>query len=99
MILPKSLDIRVDDGAVDVCYIKANSIRDYPSLIMNVLGRKPLESSIRCIKAREKVVIDAEKKITVQADGEVMGETPITVKVIPGAFTVIVPEKNRNSSL
>jgi YegS/Rv2252/BmrU family lipid kinase len=92
MILSKRLDIRVDDGVVDVCYIRANSIRDYPTLLLNFLGRKPTDSSIRCIKAREKITIDAEKKITVQADGEIVGETPITVEVIPSAFRVIVPE-------
>ena len=94
MILPKGLNIQIDDGAVDVCYVKANSMRDYPTLLLNVLRRKPTDSSIRCIRARESVTIDAEKKITVQADGEVMGETPVTVEVIPGAISVIVPERN-----
>ncbi|MDZ7860549.1 MAG: diacylglycerol kinase family protein [Candidatus Krumholzibacteriota bacterium] len=96
MILPKGLGIRIDDGAVDVCYVKANSVKDYPALMLNVLGRKPTGSRICCLKARKKITIDAEKKITVQADGEVTGETPITVEVIPSAFRVIVPENAGN---
>jgi diacylglycerol kinase (ATP) len=91
MILPKSPPIEIDDGALDVIYVKADSTKDYPTLIMNVLGRKPPQSSIRWIRARERVTIDAEKPIKVQADGEIVGETPITVKVIPAAFRLIVP--------
>jgi len=92
MILPKPPEIEIDDGALDVIYIKADSIRDYPTLFLNVLGRKPPEDSIRCVRATRRITIDAEKPITVQADGELVGETPISVKVLPAAFRVIVPE-------
>lgn len=91
MILPKSPPIEIDDGALDVIYVKADSIKDYPTLVLNVLGRKPPQSSIRWIRAKERVTIDAEKPIKVQADGEIVGETPVTVKIIPAAFRLIVP--------
>lgn len=96
MILPKSPDIRIDDGAVDVIYIKADSIKAYPTLALNVLGRKPPESSIRCIKAWREVTIDSDKPIDVQADGEIVGKTPVSLKVIPGAFPVIVPFEDQS---
>ncbi len=92
MILPRPPEIEIDDGALDVIYIKADSIRDYPALFLNVLGRKPPESSIRCVRARKRITIDAEKPIAVQADGEIVGETPISVGVLPAAFRVIVPK-------
>ncbi len=91
MILPRSPRIEIDDGVLDVIYVKADSIKDYPTLILNVLGRKPPQRSIKRIGATDRITIDAEKPIKVQADGEMVGETPVSVELIPGAFRVIVP--------
>jgi diacylglycerol kinase family enzyme len=91
MLLPEGLDIRIDDGTLNVCYIKARSLRDYPFLVMNVLGRRPVQRSVTCLGARDSITIESSKPLIVQADGEIVGKTPVTVKVLPSAVSVIVP--------
>jgi diacylglycerol kinase family enzyme len=40
------------------------------------------------------IVLEAEPSQPVWADGEFYGRTPVTVKVLPGALTVVVPESD-----
>jgi len=91
MLLPDAPDIRIDDGALDLCIVRAHSIRDYPVLVLNILARRPLRRSVRCLKASSSITIETERPLLVQADGEIAGRTPITVDVLPGAVGVIVP--------
>ncbi len=37
------------------------------------------------------ITVVADPPQTVQVDGEIMGQTPITARVVPGAVRVIVP--------
>lgn len=91
MVIPQSPEIRMDDGALDVCYVKANSIRDYPRILFNLIRRKPHYTIIRRIQVRNSIKVESEKPADVQADGELMGKTPVTVKLLPHALRVIIP--------
>ncbi|MFO7914719.1 MAG: diacylglycerol kinase family lipid kinase [Candidatus Krumholzibacteriales bacterium] len=91
MVIPQSPEIRMDDGALDVCYVKADSIRDYPRLFLNLIRRKPHYTIIRSLQVRNSITVESEKPADVQADGELMGRTPVTVKLLPRALRVIVP--------
>lgn len=91
MVIPQSPEIRMDDGALDVCYVKADSIRDYPRIFLNLIRRKPHYTIIRSIQVRNSITVESEKPADVQADGELMGKTPVTVKLLPHALRVIVP--------
>jgi diacylglycerol kinase (ATP) len=91
MLLPEGPDISIDDGVLNVCYIKAKSVMDYPAFVMNIIGRRPLQRSVICLEARSSVTIESEQPLAVQADGEIAGRTPVTVRVLPHAIGVIVP--------
>jgi len=91
MVIPKSPEIKMDDGALDVCYVKADSLRDYPKIFLNLIRRKPHYTIIRRLQVRNKVKVQGERPADVQADGEIMGKTPVTVRLLSHALRVIIP--------
>lgn len=89
------VDIAVDDGRVYVCVIRAKSILDYLQAALDLaLGRTGKSHQIRCYEARRQVRIQAARQLPVQADGEMVGETPVEIQVLPGAVNIIVPPEN-----
>jgi diacylglycerol kinase (ATP) len=86
-------DIRVDDGMLDVCVVKAKTLLHYSALFWHVVtGKHRADPNVRYDRARHSVAITSNKPTLVQADGEVLGETPVRIEVVPGALRVIVPK-------
>lgn len=87
-------DIRLDDGTIDVCVSKAKTVLHYMNLFWHVVTRRHrADPNVRYFHARHSVAIATRHPTPVQADGEVLGETPVRVEVAPGAIRVIVPKK------
>ena len=92
-------DVRVDDGRIEVCILRARTLLDYLSVGWNVVrGRHRDERNIQYLTARRAVAIHTERPIPVQGDGEVIGETPLEVQVVPGALRVVVPSRGTDES-
>jgi diacylglycerol kinase (ATP) len=86
------LDIRADDGQLDVCIVRARSIVDYLGLFWHVLrGSHKKSANVHYEVARRSVVIKSKHPLPVQADGEILGETPVRIEVVPLALKVVVP--------
>jgi diacylglycerol kinase (ATP) len=83
--------INVDDGLLDVIVIRAGDIVSMLSLIASVVGKNENAEPLQHYQARE-VKVRTETPQTVQADGEILGETPVSARVLPQAVTVIVPK-------
>jgi diacylglycerol kinase (ATP) len=85
-------DIRPDDGRIDVCIVRAKTLFDYLALFIRVLlGRHHGSPHVRYLVAWKSVSISAKKPLPVQADGEIIGATPVEVDVAPGAVRVVSP--------
>jgi diacylglycerol kinase (ATP) len=85
-------DIRPDDGRLDVCIVKARTIVDYLGLLWHVLrGSHKRSPNVRYEVASRSVVIEAKHPLPVQADGEILGKTPVRIEVVPLALKVVVP--------
>jgi YegS/Rv2252/BmrU family lipid kinase len=87
-------DIVPDDGVIDVCVIRARSLWDYARIGWNfVTGRHRQDPNVRYLKVRDEVTIAmvSSKPLPVQADGEIIGQTPVTVRNKPAALKVVVP--------
>ena len=85
-------DIKPDDGVLNICVIRARNLLDFASLGWHVFRDKHRQArnvSYRTI--RNEVKIESKKPLPVQADGEIVGETPVTVRVASGAIHVFVP--------
>jgi YegS/Rv2252/BmrU family lipid kinase len=86
---------KFNDGVFDVYIISAQNLGDYLrilwGLIFNRNGRK---KDLRTFTVKKNITIQGgRREYTVQADGEVIGQTPVEVTVAPSAVKVIVPKE------
>jgi YegS/Rv2252/BmrU family lipid kinase len=84
-------DARLDDGALDIVLIadisKAGYIRTAPSVFKGTHVRNP---AVRVLRGAE-VRVESDRPFVVYADGDPIGETPITLRAAPGALQVLMP--------
>lgn len=92
MLLRNAPDIRMDDGRIDVCILGARTILDYPRILWDAMIGHRGSPRVSFLAARQSVSIRSSKPLKVQADGDLIGTTPIEIKVIPRAVLVITPE-------
>ena len=85
-------DIRPDDGRLNVCFVNSARLRDYARLLWVVFrGHREKTPNMRHQMFDHTMTIDSKHRLPVQADGEIVGETPITISVVHGALRVVVP--------
>ncbi|MCX6055686.1 MAG: diacylglycerol kinase family lipid kinase [Chloroflexi bacterium] len=86
------LDIHPDDGKADVLIFKARTILDLPiSLWQAFIQRRKRTPKFRRLQASQSITIETRPEVEVQADGELIGKTPITINVVAHGVRVIVP--------
>jgi YegS/Rv2252/BmrU family lipid kinase len=86
-------DIEIDDGRLDVCIVRARTLLNYVTLGWHVVrGQHRQSTNVRYLRARRQIDIETRRPLPVQADGEIIGETPMRVEVVAAAVRVIVPE-------
>lgn len=77
----------------DVIITKTRSPRDYLRYIFSfILGPLARDNRIEIIRTRKKVIIECNRELPVQGDGDIICKTPVTINVHQKAFTVIVPK-------
>ncbi len=87
-----SNEIEPDDRKLEVCSITVRKLKEIPRLIMDVLlNRQHSSPYVQCMPVRDEVYLDVDVPLPVQGDGEIVGITPVQVKVVPAALRVIVP--------
>jgi YegS/Rv2252/BmrU family lipid kinase len=86
--------IKPDDGRIDINIIRGKHLLDYLLAAYDVLPGGPRRTAhIRRLHAYESVVVYADKTLRVQGDGDLIGQTPLEARVVPGAIKVLVPQK------
>lgn len=87
-----ALEIKPDDGKVDVLILRARTVLDLPSLFWQMLVRHNKRTpKYRQITVEKSLVIHTSPPEIAQSDGEIIGKTPVTIKVLPRCVNVIVP--------
>lgn len=93
--LPLTPNAEPDDGLLDVCIIKSQSNHDYLPTILEVMLKPStdrfLNRNVVNFQAR-RLRIESSKPMKVQADGNVIGETPVDIEIIRNRLAVMVPE-------
>ena len=92
-IYPPLADVRVDDGHLDVLVLRTMGFLDYPRYFFDLLLRRPVTPLAFCLRAERKVVIRCRTPQAVQADGDIIGSTPVEIEILPAAVTVLVPDR------
>ncbi len=87
-------DASLDSGKLSVCHIRLKSIFDYVRVAFKMITKPSEENEeLECLDAMREVKIRASHPIPVQGDGELIGNTPITITLIPHAIHVWLPKK------
>lgn len=86
-------DIETDDGVLDLCIYNVRTFSATMKLAWKVLAnRHQSDENVRYVPVCREVTIASFRPLTVQGDGELIGNTPITLRVVPGAVRVVLPE-------
>ena len=93
LLYPKGPEIRIDDGHLGVWILSMKTIWDYPRYIIGVVMGWTVNPEAHFIRAAKTVSIRSNVPLPLQADGDIIGTTPVDVVVLPGVLTVLVPEK------
>ena len=83
-------NISVSDGLLDVILIRKADVASLGELMGSVTGWTDPANLLPHWQVR-KVSIAADPPQRVTADGEVLGDTPVDIKVLPRAIRIIVP--------
>jgi diacylglycerol kinase (ATP) len=84
-----------NDGVVSVFVTRPSNFSSLFQILKNVLRRKKHENEVIChFNVCHEITIQSKRRLPAQADGELIGETPLTIKVIPSALNLIVPLKS-----
>ena len=95
--LENLLDICPDDGRVEVLVIQARTLLDLPALLWQVLVKRQRRTpKFRLYVAHRFVTVTSRQPRTVQADGEIIGETPIRIELVPRAVRLVAPLQRRS---
>ena len=79
----------LDSGKLSVCTAQLRTLFDYVRLAIKLFVQSSEDiDEFNCVQAAHDVVIEANRPVTVQGDGELIGNTPVTVKLIPRALGV-----------
>lgn len=84
-------DSKFDDGVLEVGIVRETSIRGIVDVLLDILIRKR-KKGFQLIGQGKHITVSTEKPLIVQADGDIIGETPLTIEVVPRAATFVVPE-------
>lgn len=89
--LTLSPTISVSDGQLDVVVLRKKEISSLLSIVKDVVtGEVPAFDEVLLFSGRE-IEVESTPAQEVQADGEVLGTTPVRARVVPAAVRVIVP--------
>ena len=85
-------DAELDDGALDVVYCERTSKATFVRKLLPKAfkGEQVHEPSVHVLRGAE-VRIDADRPFMVYADGDPVGELPMTFRALPAALQVLLP--------
>ncbi|MEI6210689.1 MAG: diacylglycerol kinase family protein [bacterium] len=91
-IYPKGAEVRLDDGCLDVLILRVRGVLDFPRYFLDLILRRSATPLASYHRAKHRVIIRSTLPLAVQADGDIIGETPVTIEVLPAAITMLVPD-------
>jgi diacylglycerol kinase (ATP) len=93
----EGLGVEPDDGKVEVCVVRSNTLVDLIGVLWNVLvvGERN-HPELKCLDVKEWVRIETSEPALVEGDGEIIGKTPIHLQLVRQAIRVIVPDNPKD---
>ena len=82
----------VNDGKLDVCIFKGDGFFTFAQHALKVFSHQHLRDPSTEYYQCGEIVIESSHALPVHVDGEPFTQTPVTIRVLPSALNVIVPE-------
>jgi YegS/Rv2252/BmrU family lipid kinase len=91
-MLESTFKIQPDDGKADVLIFKPRTLKDLPAMFWQAfVKREKRAPKFEQLQASSTLLIQTTPPMEVQADGDLVGFTPVTVQVLSKSVKVIVP--------
>jgi diacylglycerol kinase (ATP) len=86
-------DISFRDGLLDVCVFAPRRASDVAALLWRI-ARRRYRGDDRLIYLRAAHVrVESDPPVVTEADGDLVGSTPLAAHVVPGGITVLLPPR------
>jgi YegS/Rv2252/BmrU family lipid kinase len=82
---------RLDDGLLDVFVFKGLGFKYVVRHLVRVLSQRYLDDPEIVHRQARRIQVRTEEPVSVQADGDPIGATPVTMEVLPRGLRVIAP--------
>lgn len=86
--------IQSDDGVLDACVYSPRSLRDALRIMWRLLRKDFRSDDAMLYRSGRHIRLETEPLLDLQADGELVGETPVDVEVVPHAGVFLVPSRD-----
>ena len=84
---------RIDDGVFHLCLVGDVTKREILTTLPKIFSGGHADHPKVSILTAAKVQISTARPLVVQADGEIIGRTPIAVEIEPSCLNVLVPNQ------
>lgn len=81
---------KIDDGLLDICVFQSRSLWHFIGHFFKVLAGKHLEDQDVLYFQARSLRVETARKIPVQLDGDLWGQTPLTVSAAPKILSVLL---------
>ena len=85
--------IRHDDGVLDACLYSPRNLPDAIRIMWRLLRRNFSSDAAMLYRSGRRIRIETEPPRMAQADGELLGMTPLEVEIAPRAVRLLVPNQ------
>lgn len=88
----QGITVQPDDGKIDIFFIRARTLLNWLGVLGNVITLHP-ERNRRFVHlfAQKSIKITSSHTLLVQGDGEMLGQTPVDVEILPKRLQIIIP--------
>lgn len=87
--------IRFDDGVLDACFYSPRNLRDATRIMWRLLRRNFASDAAMVYRSGRHFRIETYPPRLAQADGELLGMTPLEIEIAPRAVRLLVPKQPR----
>lgn len=84
-------EARLDDGSLELLVVPRLPLAQLALLVPRIVLGEHLGDERLILRSVKRIVLRADPPMRLTADGDVVGETPASLEVVPGALTVLSP--------
>lgn len=81
--------VALDDGKLDMFIIRARNILDVLGLILSIFRKKETRTLVKFVQFSDYCRISTRNEMKTQADGDLLGKTPVEVSINPRSLQII----------